>query len=447
MNRCATRCMLIGLALTLPAVTAMAENADANSLLGKPTKLLDQRVGGEDFRPPGGRGGGMQISPDGRWLIYWKPTQPLPEIEGDGREVFMRRMQARMNQPGKIVLHDLKTGKAVNLLGKDKLVTRKQAIALDIAEWISPSASHALITVFNFKGSTPDRPVGDPNGTDLYLVRIGKKPESRKIKIGEKLAIGVCLAGAKQALLAATNEIEGGSVLPTLKLISLEEGGSGDKTYEQRGLPTAAHGSKAIVAVFHPRRPKSNDGGPTDFDDDTQWHPAQLHLVDAETGKTVQRPNIHPKHGDRPTAFFLGKSDRIAYGDTDVVQEPESEPGTGMTQKPAVRVWDMKKKTIVREFRERTLIGPGPTESTLVIAQRDSHFDPETHRMIRKHKSYLADIKTGKTWPITDKTILPLAARGGKLVYSTQKDGKNITCVADIKLPAELQNRLKNNGK
>ena len=154
-----------------------------------------------------------------------------------------------------------------------------------------------------------------------------------------------------------------------------------------------------------------------------------------------------PKHDDRPIAFFLGKSDRIAYADTDVVQEPESAPGTGMTRKPAVRVWDMKKKTIVREFRERTLIGPGPTESTLVIAQRDTHFDPTAHRMIRKHKSYLADIKTGKTWPITDKTIVPITARGGKLVYTAEKDGKVITYVADIKLPAELQKRQKNSGK
>jgi hypothetical protein len=452
MNRSATRCMLIALALTLPAVTALAEDADANGLLGKPTELLKKKVTGERFGPSGGRGKGLQLSPDGRWLIYWKPTKPLPEIEADGNERFMQRMQAKMNQPGEITLRDLKTGKEVNLLGKNMAVARKQATAFMVVDCLSPSGSHALITVLSFEAN-PDSPVGvePPSHTDLYLVSLVEKPKARKIKIADKLAVGVVLAGEKKALLAATSNLDNPGIIPPLKLVDLTKEGSAGKAHQQKGIPVVAHPKKAIAAVYHPRRPKSTGDGPIAYDDEMQWHPTELHLVDANTGKTIQRPNIHPKHGDWLNAYFLGKTERIAYGDIDVIQEPGSEPDTGMVQKPAVRVWDMKKKTIVREFRNRTLIGPGPTESTLVIAKTSRSNQPAAARMgppaRDKMKLLLADIETGKTWPMTKQECTPLSARGGKIVYTVEKNGSKTYYVADVKLPAELEKRQKKSGK
>ncbi len=447
------RCMLTALALTLPAVTALAEDADANGLLGKPTELLKKKVTGERIAPPGGRGEGLQLSPDGRWLIYWKPTEAKNQPDNDNqRERFMRRMQAKMNQPGEITLRDLKTGKEVNLLGKNMAVARKQAMALMVVDCLSPSGSHALITVLSFEAN-PDNPVGPPSHTDLYLVSLVEKPKARKIKINKKLAVGVVLAGAEKALLAATNDVEGSSMMPPLKLVDLTKEGSAGKAHQQKGIPVVAHPKKAIVAVYHPRRPKSTGDGPIAMDDETQWHPTELHLVDANTGKTIQRPNIHPRHGDWSNAYFLGKTDRIAYGDSDVIQKPGSEPDTGMVQKPAVRVWDMKKKTIVREFRNRTLIGPGPTESTLVIARISRSNQPAAARMRMgppardKMKLLLADIETGKTWPMTKQECTPLSARGGKIVYMVEKNGSRTYYVADVKLPAELKKRQKKSEK
>jgi hypothetical protein len=177
-------------------------------------------------------------------------------------------------------------------------------------------------------------------------------------------------------------------------------------------------------------------------------------VIDPNSGKVLQQPNLHPKHHMCRSAFFLDDGKMLVYDDTDQVGSEEVETyiedgdeiasvtTSEAVMQPATRVWDLQKKNITREFKNCAPLGPGPIQTTVVMARGEGEpWHPQDFEVL------LGDIRTGKTWTIGKKDWSPLLARAGKLVYSVKEDGSKNWYVADIKLPEELRERKKKTQK
>jgi hypothetical protein len=417
--------------MTLLASVAVAE--DANSLLGKPTEILRRKNASRQMMP--GPGGTFRISHDGKYLIYFKPSAPLPEADqADGPQAWMKQMQAAMMQEGILALRDLKSGKEADLLGMP--VKRAETMMLSIMDCFGPDSDQALVGLLEFQPGG-DSPMNiEPTGTKLYRVKLGgNKPAVTEIKTNKKLAIGMLLPDGKRALIATTDNIkmEPGD-LPDLSLMTFGKNNK-SKPLGFQAIPMAVHSSGKMAVTVIPRRPR---GDRVEWDNDAAWKPAEIKIIDPNSGKVLQQPTIHKNLHMPQQTFFAGGGKVLIYNDVDTVQQGQDEDdgmmGGWEETQPAVRVWDLKSKKIVREFKNHTPIGPGPTDSTIVLARRPENNQQRMGPSSEVMTILLADVKTGKTWKLTESQGL-LSARGGKLVYAVEKDGEQIVYVAEIKKP------------
>ncbi len=427
-----TVCCLAG--LTLLASVAVAEDAD--SLLDKPTEILrSKNTRGEMMAGPGGT---FRISHDGKYLIYFKPSAPLPDADhADGPEAWMKQMQAVMMQEGILALRDLKSGKEVDLLGMP--VKRAETMMMSVMDCFGPDSDQAMVGLLEFEPGG-DSPMNiEPTGTKLYRVKLGgKKPAVTEIKTNKKLAIGMLLPGGKSALMATTDNIkmEPGDI-PDLSLMTFGKDSNKSKPLGFQAIPMAVHPSGKMAVTVIPRRPRGDN---PEWGNDAAWKPAEIKIIDPNSGKVLQQPTIHKKLHIPQQTFFAGEGKYLVYNDVDTVQRGQDEDdgmmGGWEETEPAVRVWDLKSKKIVREFKNHMPIGPGPTDNTIVVAKTPENDQQRMGPSSEAMTVLLADVKTGKTWKLTDAQGL-LSARGGKLVYAVQKDGEQIAYVAEIKKPKD----------
>jgi hypothetical protein len=444
MNRFATRCMLIALALTIPAVTALAEDANANSLLGKPTRFVSEPLP-QDDSIRFGDDLGVQLSPDGRWLIYFKATAPPAKTADE----FLKQVRARAMQPGKLILRNLKTGREQDML--KETVKRYATELLPMANCFRPGADQALISIMDVTPGDEDQPFL-PSNPILFRVSLGAKCTVNKQPLKAALAFGTPLKAPNTALVTMTDDPKPSpDNMPEIKLVHFSKDGQRAKSLGIKGVPLLSHPTRSLAVVCLPRLPRGDE---PEWDNDQAWHPPKLQVIDPNSGKVLQQPNLHPKHHMCRSAFFLDDGKMLVYDDTDQVGSEEVETyiedgdeiasvtTSEAVMQPATRVWDLQKKNITREFKNCAPLGPGPIQTTVVMARGEGEpWHPQDFEVL------LGDIRTGKTWTIGKKDWSPLLARAGKLVYSVKEDGSKNWYVADIKLPEELRERKKKTQK
>jgi len=417
----------------LTILGTVASAGDDGGLLGKPTKVYTRR-GWETQNIVNADWRGLRLSPDGRWLVYWKPTKPVERILGHGAGQRRKRREAEQNQLGVHILCDLKTGKEKELSSQS--VSRKVSISLQAGDCFSPS-SDCLVYCVRDEYATSDPNTTRVSESRLFSVSLGKRVTVRKIRMKGRHVLAALPLGDQQALLAVVelDGVEGAALVDELSLqrAGLDEEETKYKRLDGQGVPIATHPRMQVAAIYVPPRPRTYDPN-VNLGDESNWHPEKLHLIDTESGKIIQSPILHPAHMGHHLAFFVGSdANSLAYEDIDLVQVTSASTGSegqGRAHRvPAVRIWDMGKKKIVCEFKRYRILGTGPTKDTLVL--RPGRWSD---------KAYLADIKTGRTWCLTESRTV-LAARGGKVVYSEEKDGKTTINVAEIQLPDELRDR------
>ena len=400
MNRIASRARSIAwlvLPLCLPGAATIAR--------AEGPKLVNERklFGPEEPYESGGRGYGLgfiRLSPDGKSVLCIR-RQVLPGAGGGpGSEV------------SRLVLREVETG-------KDRV--------LPVPPW---NWEEGLVRMVS-------RNLFDPTGRMLVLAGGTATNAAGVFEIGSAKvqALVYMLADGRTRKVAAAEEM----VLPQFDrtgrrlIIMTAERTSGqlfrlsldDWQLEKLsiwGMPMPPSPTEDLLPLFF----RDRDEGRLKFA-----------VYDVQADKELTSLPVHASNTllDEIPSQWSPDGQYLYYTD---LADP---PGGKGPSKMVTRIWDRDAgksagplSGMLDAVEEAFPVGPGPTPTTMVLAQ-----------MVREKLPpalVLHDAATGKTWKLADAPVRVFCAGGGKVVYSRSTEGRMYTTfVADILAPVELASR------
>ena len=405
---------LMVLALALPVSVCLA---------AEPKIIKERRVFPEGDpqwrRPRRPSAWGMRLSPDGKRILYPRPTGEAP-LEEQGRPRRKRRLF-------ETVLRDLQTGK-------------------DTVLPIRPLKS-AWRTAFTRSNSF------SPDGKTLVLLDIsaqreevgkhtaggGREARARARATRVRSKMRVVLYDIAAGKLVRT-KMYGAMVVPTFdrtgKGLIVAKGSRQDwpiytaalpeldpKPLAAQGLLHGACPTADVVCVWIPpkRVPPSEPGQLP------QEGPQGLVLFDVKANKKIVDLPVHPRNRSLDDLETQWTPDGRYLYYYDVVEEGEVDAMSGRRQARAVtRIWDRVAGKPTGTVGDAVAVGPGPGQSLMVMAKLHG----------RQGGILLHDAKTGRDWQLAGSEVHLIHAWGKTILYDKpQPDGAGTAYVGEIAMP------------
>ena len=162
-----------------------------------------------------------------------------------------------------------------------------------------------------------------------------------------------------------------------------------------------------MAALFVP--PELHVHLPRQPDKQMQRPPIRLVLWDLKADKELVHVPTHPRNSklDDLETQWTSNGRYLYYVDVDeVAAEGQADRPT---YRSVTRVWDRQANKPAGTIRDTTPLGPGPGESTMVLAERPRD---------ASGGFILHDAATGKDYPIGDVAKKPIHVSGKKVIYA-----------------------------